>query len=124
MSFADHGNIYIVERGTGSVEVMAEAVGQVDEITWSPDGEQVAFSVLEKVYTTAVDDPDPRLLDDDSYSPAWSADGNYLAYFHTDGGFEPRLVAQPAGGGKETPLDVKKKDLYSFATDLDWLDCP
>jgi Tol biopolymer transport system component len=123
LAFAVHGSIYTFERGAGSVEVGAEAVGGVDEISWSPDGDRLAFSVLEKVFTTAVDDPDPRPLAHDGHSPAWSGDGNYLAYFRSDGGFEPRLVAQPAGGGKEIPLNIRKKDLYSFATDLDWLDC-
>ena len=124
LAFAVHGNIYTVEGDAGSVEMIAEAVGEVDEISWSPDGGEMAFSVLEEVFISAVDDSHPGPFDDDGHSPAWSADGNYLAYFHTDGGFDPKLVAQPAGGGKEIPLDVKRKDLYSFATDLDWLDCP
>ncbi len=57
----------------------------------SPDGRRVAFSVLTHVYTMPVDGGEPRRLtpeDVRAFKPAWSPDGQWIAYvtWETDGG--------------------------------------
>ncbi len=54
--------------------------------TWSPNGRKLAYILQGKLYTTSVNGEKKRLthsLGSIEHSPAWSADGKYIAFVRT-----------------------------------------
>ncbi|HUE77890.1 MAG TPA: amidohydrolase family protein, partial [Longimicrobiales bacterium] len=89
----------------------------VQSPTISPDGRTVAFSVLTHVYTMAIEGGEPRRLtpeDVRAFKPAWSPDGQWIAYvtWETDGGHIWKARAN--GRGRPTRLTTTP----AFYTDL------
>jgi len=80
----------------------------------SPDGKRMAFSAMTHLYLMDLPNGKPRqLLSDETrqFQPAWSPDGNWLAYvtWSNAGG---QLWKVPAGGG--TPVQLTRTpSLYS-----------
>ncbi len=65
-----------VETGPVRTRIIAGAVP-------SPDGKQMAFSALAHLYTAALSDPQPKRVvpgEGHQYQPAWSPDGQWIAY--------------------------------------------
>lgn len=117
-------NFGIIDADGGEPEILVEEIGGED-LAWSPDGQTFAFNAHPGIMTATLEEPNPRAFARGGYSPAFSPDGRHIAYFFTgdDEQFRPRLVTQPVGGGDQVPIPADKKNLYSFATDLDWLNC-
>ncbi len=66
-----------------------------------------------------------RLFARDAFAAAWSPDGSHLAYQkEPENDFNFRFFMKPLVLGDETEIEIDRKELYSFATDLDWLNCP
>ena len=53
------------------------------DLSWSPDGRQIAFSTLSQIYVMDAEGNNQRPLttgSEDDRSPAWSPDGKYIAF--------------------------------------------
>jgi Tol biopolymer transport system component len=121
LAFSQGKNIYLVESDGGKADWFASA--EADGLAWSPDGTTIAYTAAFGIHTSTLEEPNPRLFAEDAHTPAWSPDGEFLAYY-AGVDEDQRIVAQPADGGDEIPFDLGTNDLYSFETDLEWLDCP
>ncbi|MGA8223725.1 MAG: hypothetical protein WB780_18900 [Candidatus Acidiferrales bacterium] len=84
----------------------------VRQMRWtnqSPDGRQIAFSAVGKIWAMALPDGKPRRLTDGTlreYSPTYSPDGKWIAYVtwsDTDGG---ELWKIPSAGGSPVRLST------------------
>lgn len=95
---------------------------QIRDIAPSPDGRQLAFVALDRVYVVDLAAGTPARVSNDTvgeFSPAWSPDGTSLAYvtWHdAAGGAIRRATRQPRGGWRVQPLTTGSA-LY---TDLAW----
>lgn len=77
-------------------------VRQIRDAVPSPAGEMIAFSSLDRLWTANMDGTDPReVLHDDvgliAQFPAWSADGEWLAFTSWDGDSGSIYKVQPDG---------------------------
>jgi len=86
----------------------------IQDTTESPDGKRLAFSAMTRLYTIDLPNGKPMQLttgNAHAYQPAWSPDGQWIAYvsWTTEGG---QLWKIPAAGG--TPQQLSKSlGLYS-----------
>lgn len=95
--------VYFENRVDDSATVRARL------IRWpamSPDGKRVVFSSLNKLWVAELPSGSARRLTDSQageFMPAWSPDGNYIAYvtWSRDGG---QILRVPAGGGSPEAL--------------------
>ena len=77
-------------------------VRQIRDAAPSPDGRQLAFTALDRLYVMDWPDGDPRRLtdsDDVEAMPAWSPDGDTLAFVTWDQFDGGHISAVPAAGG-------------------------
>ncbi|MGH7673479.1 MAG: amidohydrolase family protein [Gemmatimonadales bacterium] len=91
-----------VRVDTGDVRVR-----QIRNATPSPDGRRLAFSALDRLYVMELPGGTPRRLTGDAVkeqAPAWSPDGQWLAYVTwTDGG---GTVNKVRGDGRGRPMPL------------------
>ncbi|MGE3168777.1 MAG: amidohydrolase family protein [Pyrinomonadaceae bacterium] len=85
--------------------------------TISPDGKRVAFTAFNRIYTKELPDGRPSRLtgsDDGEFMPAWSPDGNSIAYvtWSRAGG---HIYSIPASGGNARRL-TSASAFYSYPT--------
>ena len=116
----DRSAIHVIDRDGSNHQVVSEGLDGIDELAWSPDGETFVFGAI---FTLSFEEPNPRQLTRDGDTPTFSPDGKHIAYLVEDDNFGVRLVAEPSGGGEVVELSAKGENVYSFETDLDWLDC-
>jgi TolB protein len=106
---------------------------------WSPDGEQVAYVHRQhdhwEIYVVNVATGQQTRLTDtpawsdgtaaNSVSPAWSPDGNYVAFLTDRSGEWEIWVMEADGGSHESLFDMELDDLtleYAYAGEraIDW----
>lgn len=79
----------------------ARPVHGVQRAVLSPDGEQIAFTALGALWTMKIGSPPHRLTDDGPYvviDPAWSPDGQRIAFATDRGGSLDIWTIEPASG--------------------------
>ncbi|MGH7537880.1 MAG: amidohydrolase family protein [Gemmatimonadales bacterium] len=87
---------------TGLVQVR-----QIRDVRLSPDGKRIVFSALDKLYVTDLAGGAPRRLSDDTVheqAPAWSPDGQWVAYVTWSAGQGGALMKVRADGRARTRL--------------------
>jgi Tol biopolymer transport system component len=95
---------------------------QVRDIAPSPDGSQLAFVSLDRLYVVDLPSGSPMRVSQDTvgeYAPVWSPDGRSLAYvtWHdAAGGSIKRATKQPRTGWRVQPLTTGS----ALFTDLAW----
>jgi hypothetical protein len=81
-------------------------VKQIRDAVPSPDGRRLAFTALDRLYVMDLPSGAPRRLTDQNtgeYYPAWSPDGNAVAYVTWDDR-TGHIMRVPVAGGRPTPL--------------------
>ena len=91
----------------------------IQDPTQSPDGKRLAFSALTHVYVMDLPDGAPRrvtTVEAREFQPAWSPDGQWLAYvtWSSDGGH----LWKVRGDGSGTPVQLTRK--AAFYSDPVW----
>ncbi|MCB0630792.1 MAG: amidohydrolase family protein [Saprospiraceae bacterium] len=89
-------------------------VTQIRDAVLSPDGKQVAFTALNRLYVMAYPDGTPRRLTQADYTeamPAWSPDGKEIAYVTWEGE-SGHIFKISAGGGQARRL-TREDGTYS-----------
>ncbi len=82
-------------------------VRQIRDAVPSPDGSQLAFTALDRLYVMDWPDGEPRRLTDSTdveAMPAWSPDGDTLAYVTWDQADGGHISSIPAAGGSSRRL--------------------
>jgi WD40 repeat protein len=86
---------------TGGLQIVANPI---DEISWSPDGQSVAFGSIAdgrwKVFVVGIDGTNLRAIggdENDREFPAWSPDGAWIAYRIMTGTDTRLAIARPDG---------------------------
>lgn len=108
------GELYLQTLNTGKRQRLSIPAAQVESIVWSPDGEQIALTLLEGESNTSViyifnldSQRLKRVIDGaTSRSPVWSVDGSSL--FHlTSGGNTTALLKSDLKNGDTSTLQRK-----------------
>ena len=107
--------------------------GNSRNVTFSPDGSQIAYQWAEKVgapahvYIRQVGLGDPIRLTKDAvgeYGPAWSRDGRYIAFLRRIDENELSLIVAPVLGGVERKIAglpaPPMRNPIGFARRVDW----
>jgi len=83
------------------VDFEASTIGTELAAAISPDGSRVAFTFDDQLWVQALDDLEPRKIDDTNGAagPFWSPDGQQVGYFTRD-----RLLRVSAMGGRSTAI--------------------
>jgi Tol biopolymer transport system component len=83
------------------VDFEASSIGSELTTAISPDGSRVAFTLDGQLWVQALDDLEPREIDDTdgAFAPFWSPDGEQVGYFTRD-----RLLRVSAMGGSSTAI--------------------
>ena len=89
--------------GSGAAELIAATgIDAALPESWSPDGETLAYTVVEAPPTVYLEQPgqEPRTFEVDASSPAFSPDGRWIAYQSPGSGLSTVFVRPVEGDGK------------------------
>ncbi len=84
--YAGDGEVFEVDVETGEERQLTRLGGYNGGVDYAPDGSRIAFHRTQQgseIWVMEADGSDPRPLTDtfvDEYSPAWSPDGNWIAF--------------------------------------------
>ena len=85
-------------------------VRQIRDAVPSPDGSQIAFTALDRLWVAGADGTDPRRLTDADHSehyPAWSPGGDWVAYATWDG--EAGHLHKVRAEGSDAPVRLTRR---------------
>ncbi len=101
-------------------EQYVDASKFIDSYALSPNAKRVALSARGDIFTVPVEHGTARNLNNTSgtreVSPAWSHDGQLIAYF-SDGSGEYRLIISDQYGNKQKEIELAEEGFYQ---DLQW----
>jgi eukaryotic-like serine/threonine-protein kinase len=115
---------------TAKVIPLTSYVGRESAPSFSPDGNQVAFSWNgEKqdnyhIFVKLVDSPNPLPITTnaaDDYDPAWSPDGRSIAFLRELGDRSAVVLVPPIGGPERTIAEIHSDSAPSWSPDNKWL---
>ncbi|HEY4133440.1 MAG TPA: amidohydrolase family protein [Gemmatimonadaceae bacterium] len=99
-------------------------VRQIRDVKPSPDGKRIAFTALDRIWTMDLPSGTPkRLTPNDGigqFQPAWSPDGQYIAYVtwnDVDGGSITRMRADGSGRPEKITPKAAYYEKPSFSND-------
>jgi TolB protein len=117
LAFDDAGGIYIINADGSGEHRLANSSGEEQWPAWSPDGTRFAFRDLGGgggIYVANIDGSGRRrLTDEDAFAPAWSPDGQWIAYAK-DGGI---WVMQSDGKGQRPLVETQFADSPTWSPD-------
>jgi len=123
-SLGPEGRAWIVwtMNADGSQIVRLPLIASPDQLAWSPDGTELAYSNGQDVYVVAANGRgQPVALtgkEGNDVSPAWSPDGTKIAFL-SDRGNETALYAVAAAGGSAVKL-ADLPGLLRRMNGIDW----
>lgn len=113
-----------------SFEQLTAYPGNQSTLSFSPDGNYFAFAWNPApgqgnldIYVQAVGSSEPKRLTEHpfwEFSPAWSPDGKWIAFFRRSPQYKIELLLIPALGGQEHKLADLKTSHYMDAPQLSW----
>lgn len=126
--------IHLIEPG-GSGSQLIPHTESLAQPTQSPDGERLAYSQGDAVYTMRIDGSDRRLVMEHALSPSWSPDGKRLAVMrdacegdHTeecilslDNPFDVYTVAADGSDARRVTTDPDYDGDPSWSPDGKWI---
>lgn len=105
----DGKNIYVIDVPQGNIQQITHHTPARSEITWSPDGEWLAFSAFD-IYRVRSDGADLENLtqgDDVSYGVRWSPDGEWLIFSSFQHGKNGVYRIRPDGSALAALFDTQ-----------------
>jgi tricorn protease len=108
--------IYVVSAdGAGETRKVTDLDTLKSSYLWSPDSKSLAFTTSDsKLYTVTAEGKDLKELVASKYGrisqPAWSPDGNWLAYARPDITRATDIYLIPAAGGEEKKVTFDSSD--------------
>ena len=91
-------------------------VRQIRDAAPSPSGDRLAFTALDRLWTSASDGSNPERLTDEDVSehfPAWSPDGEWIAYSTWDG--DEGHLYKTRANGRGNPIRLTEKAATYFS---------
>lgn len=118
LAFIREDGLYVMKMGNGTTNLVVE--GYFRGQSWHPDSTKLAYyggSNEEKIHILDLSNGENRKISDNDYCewyPAWSADGEMLAYIAT---YEDNLDIFAIEEPNDTPVNLTQSDLneYQFA---------
>ncbi|MBZ0306103.1 MAG: hypothetical protein K8I82_08560 [Anaerolineae bacterium] len=122
-------DIYTFSFSTGELKNITRNPIQNTSPNWSPDGNQIVFTSMSKdtgiglgyydIYTVNVDGSSLKTIYDDpktnDLAPAWSTDGNSIAFTSQDPSGDRILIADKKGSAVTSLTDSTTYNIGSFA---------
>jgi Tol biopolymer transport system component/DNA-binding winged helix-turn-helix (wHTH) protein len=121
-----------IEHGIeASVVQLTNFIGNVGNATFSPDGKRLAFEwdrsegYRTGIYVREVNGTELTRMDDgngDANGPAWSPDGQQVAFVETQESGPPEIRVVPAAGGAEKTVSViPNQSRLAWTADGRWI---
>ena len=126
-------NLYVMRADGKDVRSVAPSIPSSRfPAVWSPDGSRLAFRGSDRIFTVSPDGSEPRSLGEAIGTPAWSPDGQYLAYARLTPDRENRpdyqlalIVTSPDGSEQREIFSAPfsqyaRGSNYTYIADITW----